>query len=103
VYSVEQLLTIELFGQAYAFKADEDFDRAKQVADLIVKEVERVEMEQVVPSSGMRKVAVLLLATLNIANENYELKKKQASVYRTVGTRLKNLLNLLEGHASVPE
>jgi cell division protein ZapA (FtsZ GTPase activity inhibitor) len=100
---VEQLLTIELFGQPYAFKADEDFDRAKQVADLIVKEVERVEMEQVVPSSGMRKVAVLLLATLNIANENYELKNKQASVYQTVSTRLKNLLNLLEDRASVPE
>lgn len=103
MYSVDQLLTIELFGQPYAFKADEDFDRAKQVADLIVKEVERVEMEQVVASSGMRKVAVLLLATLNIANENYELKKKQASVYKTVSTRLKNLLNLLEDRASVPE
>lgn len=100
---MEQLLTIKLFGQPYTFKADEDFDRAKEVADLIVKEIERVEMEQVVPSSGMRKVTVILLAALNIANENYELKKKQASLYQTVSFRLKNLLNLLDDRTSVVE
>lgn len=100
---MEQLLTIELFGQSFTFKADDDFDRAKEVADLIVKEIERVEMEQVVPSSGMRKMTVMLLAALNIANENYELKKKQASLYQTVSFRLKNLLNLLDDRTSVPE
>jgi cell division protein ZapA (FtsZ GTPase activity inhibitor) len=100
---VEQLLTIELFGQPYTFKADEDLDRAKEIADLLVKEVERVEIEQAGSSSGMSKVAVLLIAALNIANENYELKRKQASLYQTVTTRSKDLLNLLGGCASEPE
>lgn len=103
VISVEQLLTIELFGQPYTFKADEDFDRAKEIADLIVKEVERVEIALGVPSSGVKKVAVLLLATLNIAYENHELKKKQASLCQTVSTRLKNLLDLLGDRLSVSE
>ena len=103
MYSVEQLLTIELFGQSYTFKADEGFGRAKEIADLLIKEVERVEVGQAVPSSGMSKVAVLLLAALNIANENYELKRKQASLYQTVSTRSKGLLNLLGDRGSMPE
>jgi hypothetical protein len=92
---LEQLLTITLFGQPYIFKADNNDDRAKEVADFIVKEVERVEKELDVSPSGRNKVAVLLHVTLNIAYENYELKMKQQSLYQTVFKRSKDLLRLL--------
>jgi hypothetical protein len=36
---LEQLVTIELFGQQHTFKAESDENEAKEVADLLAKEV----------------------------------------------------------------
>lgn len=94
---MKQLLTIELFGQLYTFKADQDFARAKEIADLLVKEVARVETQQEIGPSGVNKTVVLILAALNIADENYELKRKQANFYRTVTDRSNRLLQILCG------
>lgn len=94
---MEQLLTIDILGQPYTFKADKDFDRAKEIADFLVKEVQRVESEQQVPSLGMNKTAVLILAALNIANEYYNLKRNQADFKQTVINRANCMLELLNG------
>lgn len=100
---MKQLLTIELFGQAYTFNVDEDFARAEEIADFLVKEVKRVEAVQQGGTSGMNKTALLMLAALNIANENLDLKRKQASFYRNITNRANDLLQLLIGRASMPE
>ena len=97
---MKQLLTIEIFGQPYTFKADQDFARAKEIADFFVKEVERIDTQQQGGSSGVNKTAVLILAALNIANENYELKRKQALFSRSVANRTNELLRLLFGWTS---
>ena len=73
--SLEQLITINLFGQPYTFKTESEFNKAKEVADLLVQEVTRVESQQPDKSAGITKQAVLILAALNIANENIELKR----------------------------
>lgn len=94
---MEQLLTIDILGQPYTFKADKDFDRAKEIADFFAKEVQRVESELQTPSPGMNKTAILILAALNIANENYELKRNQAVFKQTVINRADSMLELLNG------
>ncbi len=73
---MEELVTIELFGRSYTFKAESEIMMAKDVADYLVKEVSRVETQQSIKSSNISKLAIMILAALNIANENMELKKK---------------------------
>ena len=46
---LEQTVTIELFGQPHTFKTDTDVTKAREVADLLVKEVERVKSQQIDP------------------------------------------------------
>ena len=70
---MEQLVTIELFGQPYTFKAQSDVSNAKEVADHLVKEVTKIET-QYSSKSSVNKLATLILAALNIANENIKLK-----------------------------
>jgi cell division protein ZapA (FtsZ GTPase activity inhibitor) len=43
---LEQLVTIELFGKPYTFKAKSEVKKAKEVADLLAKEVSRVESQK---------------------------------------------------------
>ena len=93
---MEQIVTIELFGQPHTFKADSDVTRAKEVADLLVREVERIESQQVDPSSNISRQTILILAALNIANENMELKRNHSKLLHDVAQRTKKLIGTLD-------
>ncbi len=94
--SLEQLVTIELFGQSHTFGAETEISKAKEVADLLVKEVARVEGQLSAKSSMIPRQTILILAALNIAGENYELKKKYSERLKTVSERSANLIQALD-------
>jgi len=93
---LEQLVTIELFGQPYTFKAESNVTHAKEVADYLVEEVARIEKQHPSQSSGT-KLTTLLLAALNIANENVELKKSHSDLLSNISKRSVNLIHALGG------
>jgi cell division protein ZapA (FtsZ GTPase activity inhibitor) len=90
---LEQLVKIELFGQRYTFKADADVTQAKEVADFLVDEVTKIESRQAGSSS---KLTILILAALNIANENIELKRNHSNFLHLISKRSAALLSALE-------
>jgi cell division protein ZapA len=93
---LEQLLTIELFGQPYTFRTDSDLTKAKAVADILMREVGQVEAQQKKAGTGITKNAMLILAALNIAAENIELKKKQTNFMENVSQRADTIMRLME-------
>ena len=92
---MEQIVTIELFGQPHTIKADSDVTRAKEVADLLVEAVARVENQQNGLSLNMSRQKILILAALNIANEHMELKRNHSKLLHDVAQRTKNLIGKL--------
>jgi cell division protein ZapA (FtsZ GTPase activity inhibitor) len=93
---LEQTVTIELFGQPHTFKTDTDVTKAKEVADLLVKEVERVKSQQIDPSTNISRQKILILAALNIANENVELKRNHSKLLHDVAQRTTSLIGTLD-------
>lgn len=93
---MEQLVTIDLLGQPYTFKAESEITRAKEVADFLAKEVARVEAKQLSKSSKINKFAILILAALNIADENIELKSNHSDLLRNISERSANLIRALD-------
>ena len=93
---MEQLITIELFGQPYKFKSASDTGNAQEVADVLVKEVSRIQDQQSKETPGITQIAILILAALNIANENIELKKSYSTLLETVSRRSETLKRLLD-------
>lgn len=93
---MEEIVTIELFGQPYTFKADAEVTRAREVADHLVKEVARVENQHSGPTSNISKLTILMLAALNIANENMELKRNYSQILRVISERSMNLIRTLD-------
>jgi len=92
---LEQLVTIELFGQPYTFKAQSDVSNAKEVADHLVKEVTKIE-NQYSSKSSVNKLATLILAALNIANENIKLKKSHSDLLVDISKKSTNLIHALD-------
>ena len=93
---MEQIVTIELFGQPHTFKADSDVTRAKEVADLLVKEVERVENQQIGQTSKISRQTILILAALNIAHEHMELKRNHSKLLHDVVQKTTKLIGTLD-------
>ena len=96
---MEQLVTIEIFGQPYTFKTDSDVVNAKEVADYLVQEVTKIETQDSSKSS-VTKFTTLLLAALNIANENIEMKQKYSDLLKNFSKRSMNLIRTLDTAAS---
>jgi cell division protein ZapA (FtsZ GTPase activity inhibitor) len=90
---LDQLVTIELFGRPFTFKADKDVLMAKEVADFLVQEVSKIEDQMANKSSTINKQAVLILAALNIANEYFKCKQNHKDLLEIVSDRTSVLLN----------
>ena len=95
-WALEQMVTIELFGQPYTFKAESDVETAKAVADLLVKEVDKVQNQQSGPVSNISNLTILILAALNIANENMELKRNHSQILNDISERSTGLIRRLD-------
>ena len=92
---MEQMVTIELFGQPYTFKAESEIETAKAVADLLVKEVDKVQHQQSGQLSNISNLTIVILAALNIANENMELKRNHSKFFDDVSQRSARIIGQL--------
>jgi cell division protein ZapA (FtsZ GTPase activity inhibitor) len=93
---LEQLVTIELFGKKHTFKAESDVQQAKEIAELLVKEVSRIENQQSGRSSAESNLTTLMLAALNIAHQNQDLEKRDSEFRQILAERSLNLIRQLD-------
>jgi cell division protein ZapA (FtsZ GTPase activity inhibitor) len=97
---LEQLVTIEIFGNPFTFKADKNIANAKKVADYLTQEVARVERQLAEESMTISKRAILIMAALNIANEYFEIKENHADLLENVERKTPGLLDVLNTSAT---
>lgn len=94
---MENLITIELFGQTYTFKTESEIGKATAIADLLVEEVNRIQKKGIGrQSSEMTHITTLILAALNLAKENYDLKLKHSEFLSQLSDRSINLLHRID-------
>lgn len=91
----EKFVSVDLLGQRYTFKTENDVAKANEIANLYVKEVNRVQKELTGKSSRPTDQVILILAALNIADKHYELEKKYADLKSEISDRSVNLINRL--------
>ncbi len=93
---MEQLVTIELFGQPYTFKAQSEAAEAQKIADILVNEVAKVQSDQRGETSSVTQTATLIIAALNIANKNVELKAHYEGLLQDISKRSVALISELD-------
>ena len=93
---MEELVTIELFGKPYTFKAKSEVKKAKEVADVLAKEVSRVKSQQPAGSSTASNLTTLMMAALNIAHQNKELENNHSKFMQDITERSAELIRKID-------
>ena len=93
---MEQLVTIELFGKPYTFKAESEVKKAKEVAEVLAKEVSRIESQQSGESSTASDLTTLMMAALNIAHQNLELENNHSKFIQDITQRSAELIRKID-------
>lgn len=94
---MDQLVTIEIFGQPFTFKADTDASKAKEVADYFAEEVTK--METGLAGTGgapVDKRLILILTALNITQELFQYKKEHDALISKLVERSNDLIKQLD-------
>ena len=93
---MEELVTLNIFGQQFTFKADEAYPHLHEVSVLIESEVEKVTRQYAGSSPRTSNLAILLSAALNIANNHVEMEKSEAALMDLVQQRSGKILKMLD-------
>ena len=93
---MNDIITIELFGEKYSFQADADVSNANEVADLLTKEVASVEEQLSGNRLKMSKLSILALAALNILSDYETLKQDHANLLQKVTKRSASLSKMID-------
>jgi cell division protein ZapA (FtsZ GTPase activity inhibitor) len=93
---LDSLITIELFGQSYTFKADTEAETAREIAALLTEEVARVQSKDSGQAAHIPKVTLLILAALNIATRAVQSEKTHKELIDRIAERCERLARLLD-------
>ena len=92
---MDRLISIELFGQAYTFRASGEVSQAKEVTNYVAGEIEKARVTGEAPS----KLDTVILAALNIANDYFEVRRSRQDLVRDIDQRCKILIEHIDANA----
>lgn len=93
---MERIITIELFGEQFKFKAEAEDNNAQKVVEYLKAKVDDVKDTESSSNREIGKFAHLLLATLNICNDYFELKEKHDALTHAVHERSSKIAAKIE-------
>lgn len=89
---MDEIVKIDLFGEEFRFKPDgqvTDPDKVAQYLKDYIKEAEGLFRNK---TTGRNKIAILLLAAMNLSRDFYELKQQHSELERDVERRISSLM-----------
>jgi cell division protein ZapA (FtsZ GTPase activity inhibitor) len=93
---LDQFVTIELFGQPYTFKADIEAAKAREVADFLVHEVNKIQDQQTAKIPHISKLTILIIAALSMAHQILQLRKDTGEIVGHISNRCEELNHMLD-------
>lgn len=100
---MEQLITIEILGQHYTFKADDGLVDPQNVANFLMEEVRKLETGQADQPADTNRFVMLLQAALNISSDHLKLKQQLAAVSDRISMKTERLHGALNRSVVSPQ
>lgn len=92
---MEEIVSIELMGETFRFKTDDNNLKTKEIANFLVREVQKVESQFPAHALTTNKLAILVLASLNISKQYLELADHYSDVLDSVASRAARLDSMI--------
>ncbi|MCP3872674.1 MAG: cell division protein ZapA [Desulfobacteraceae bacterium] len=93
---MDEIVVIDLFGEEFRFKPDNQVENPDQVAQYLknyIKEAEGLFSNKI---SGKNKIAVLLLAAMNLSKDFHELKMQHTELEKEIDYRMSSLIEKID-------
>lgn len=100
---MEQMITIEILGQRYTFKADDGLVDPQKVAHFLMEEVRKLETGQANQTADTNRFVMLLQAALNISSDHLKLKQQLAAVSDRISLKTERLHGALNRSVVSPQ
>lgn len=93
---MDEIITIDLFGEEFRFKPDDQVENPEQVVQYLKKYLK--EAEQLFPNknTGKSKLAILLLAAMNLSKDYHELKVQHSRLEKKIHLNVSSLLQKID-------
>lgn len=93
---MQQLITIELLGETFQFKVQEEDQNPGEIADYLVAEVDTISRQFPEHVKKTNKLAILVSAALNVTKKYFELKSHHLDFVSDVSHRAYKLDDMLD-------
>jgi cell division protein ZapA (FtsZ GTPase activity inhibitor) len=97
------MITIEILGQRYNFKADDGLVDPQNVAQFLMEEVRKLETGQADQTADTNRFVMLLQAALNICSDHLKLKQQLAAVSDRISLKTERLHGALNRSVVSPQ
>ena len=97
---MEKVIKIEVLGETFTFKANENREKLKEILSYLMQEVQKVE-EQFPPHAlKTSKLAIMVMTALNISKQYMEITNKHSDFLNSVSSRTSKLGEMIKQNDS---
>jgi len=93
---LDEIIKIDLFGEEFRFKPDDKVENPKKVAEYLINHIKQAEKLFLNKTSGKNKIAILLLAAMNVSKDFYDLEKQHTDLEKEIDDRLSFLMEKID-------
>ncbi len=93
---MNEIVKIDLFGEEFRFKPDDQVENPEKVAKYLKNHIQQAENMFQNKTSGKNRIAILLLAAMNVSKDFYELKVQHANLEKEIDNRLSFLIEKID-------
>jgi len=93
---LNEIVKIDLFGEEFRFKPDDQVENPEKVVEYLINQIKQAENMFQNRTSGKNKIAILLLAAMNVSKDFYELKVQHANLEKEIDNRVSFLIEKID-------
>lgn len=93
---MDDILTIELFGEKFSFKPSAEVEDSQEIAEHLTRYVKNAEEQFETTAAGKNKMAILLLAAMNMSKDFHELKLEYSRLEEAVIQKTASLIQKID-------
>ncbi len=93
---MDEIIKIDLFGEEFRFKPDDQVTDPHQVVQYLTDYIQKAESMVPNKNSARNKMAVLLLAAMNLSKDFHELKMQHAELEKDMERKISSLMKKID-------
>ncbi len=94
--SLDEIVVIDLFGEEFRFAPDNQVKNPEQVAQYLKNYIKEAEALFNNKTSGKNKIAILLLAAMNLSKDYHELKAQHSEFEKEIENKISALVEKID-------